>query len=51
MKLVLIVGDSHIPHRASEIPEKFQKMLVRDDNCELNSIDIIIEIDEWIGTQ
>ncbi|KAK1942183.1 Vacuolar protein sorting-associated protein 29 [Phytophthora citrophthora] len=28
MKLVLVVGDNHIPNRASEIPEKFQKMLV-----------------------
>lgn len=28
-QLVLVVGDSHIPHRAAEIPEKFQKMLVR----------------------
>ncbi|KAG6961839.1 hypothetical protein JG688_00008896 [Phytophthora aleatoria] len=27
-ELVLVVGDSHIPNRASEIPEKFQKMLV-----------------------
>ncbi|KAF1781631.1 Metallo-dependent phosphatase-like [Phytophthora cactorum] len=24
----MVVGDSHIPNRASEIPEKFQKMLV-----------------------
>jgi vacuolar protein sorting-associated protein 29 len=23
-----VVGDGHIPHRAAEIPEKFQKMLV-----------------------
>ncbi|ETN10900.1 hypothetical protein PPTG_09954 [Phytophthora nicotianae INRA-310] len=28
-ELVLVIGDSHIPNRASEIPEKFQKMLVR----------------------
>ncbi|TMW59492.1 hypothetical protein Poli38472_004561 [Pythium oligandrum] len=27
-ELVLVVGDSHIPHRAAEIPEKFRKMLV-----------------------
>ncbi|OWZ16984.1 hypothetical protein PHMEG_0009141 [Phytophthora megakarya] len=27
-ELVLVVGDNHIPTRASEIPEKFQKMLV-----------------------
>ncbi|KAL0583570.1 hypothetical protein ABG067_006488 [Albugo candida] len=27
-ELVLVVGDSHIPHRAASIPEKFQKMLV-----------------------
>ncbi|DAZ99296.1 TPA: hypothetical protein N0F65_005464 [Lagenidium giganteum] len=27
-ELVLVVGDSHIPHRAAEIPDKFQKMLV-----------------------
>uniref|UniRef100_K3W8A2 Vacuolar protein sorting-associated protein 29 n=1 Tax=Globisporangium ultimum (strain ATCC 200006 / CBS 805.95 / DAOM BR144) TaxID=431595 RepID=K3W8A2_GLOUD len=27
-ELVLVLGDSHIPHRAAEIPEKFQKMLV-----------------------
>ncbi|EEY62539.1 vacuolar protein sorting-associated protein 29 [Phytophthora infestans T30-4] len=26
-ELVLVVGDSHIPNRASEIHEKFQKML------------------------
>jgi hypothetical protein len=23
------MGDSHIPHRAAQIPDKFQKMLVR----------------------
>jgi len=28
-QLVLVLGDGHIPNRASEIPEKFQKMLVR----------------------
>mmetsp|Transcript_7287 Transcript_7287/g.10855 ORF Transcript_7287/g.10855 Transcript_7287/m.10855 type:complete len:234 (+) Transcript_7287:73-774(+) len=27
-ELVLILGDMHIPQRASEIPEKFQRMLV-----------------------
>ncbi|KAJ0405788.1 hypothetical protein P43SY_003638 [Pythium insidiosum] len=27
-ELVLVLGDGHIPHRAAEIPEKFQKMLV-----------------------
>lgn len=30
VQLVLVLGDSHIPHRAAEIPAKFQKMLVRD---------------------
>jgi vacuolar protein sorting-associated protein 29 len=27
-ELVLVVGDFHMPHRASGIPEKFQRMLV-----------------------
>ena len=27
-ELVLVVGDFHIPHRCSSIPEKFQRMLV-----------------------
>lgn len=27
-ELVLVVGDFHIPHRAANIPEKFQRMLV-----------------------
>jgi vacuolar protein sorting-associated protein 29 len=27
-ELVLVLGDFLIPHRASYIPEKFQKMLV-----------------------
>jgi hypothetical protein len=27
-ELVLVVGDFHIPHRASHIPEKFKRMLV-----------------------
>ncbi|GLE06161.1 hypothetical protein PINS_up015372 [Pythium insidiosum] len=27
-ELVLVLGDSYVPHRAAEIPEKFQKMLV-----------------------
>lgn len=27
-ELVLILGDLHIPHRASKIPEPFQRMLV-----------------------
>ena len=27
-ELVLILGDLHMPHRACDIPEKFQKMLV-----------------------
>ena len=27
-ELALVVGDFHIPHRASGIPEKFQRMLV-----------------------
>lgn len=27
-ELVLVVGDLHIPHRASHIPEKFKRMLV-----------------------
>ncbi|CAH0517432.1 unnamed protein product [Peronospora belbahrii] len=27
-ELVLIVGDSHIPNRTSDLPEKFQKMLM-----------------------
>lgn len=29
LQLVLVVGDLHIPHRAADIPEKFQKILVR----------------------
>jgi vacuolar protein sorting-associated protein 29 len=27
-ELVLVVGDSHIPHRAAGIPEQFKRMLV-----------------------
>ena len=27
-ELVLVIGDFHIPHRASGIPEKFQRMFV-----------------------
>ncbi len=27
-ELALVLGDLHIPHRAADIPEKFQKMLV-----------------------
>lgn len=27
-ELLLVIGDFHIPHRASFIPEKFQKLLV-----------------------
>ena len=27
-ELVLVLGDMHIPHRASAIPEKFKRMLV-----------------------
>lgn len=27
-ELVLVVGDFHIPHRASDIPEKFKKILI-----------------------
>ena len=27
-ELALVVGDFHIPHRATSIPEKFQRMLV-----------------------
>jgi len=28
MQLVLVVGDLHIPHRASSVPAKFRKLLV-----------------------
>jgi vacuolar protein sorting-associated protein 29 len=27
-ELALVIGDFHIPHRATSIPEKFQRMLV-----------------------
>jgi vacuolar protein sorting-associated protein 29 len=33
-ELVLVLGDLNIPHRATDIPEKFKKMLVRNwINC------------------
>lgn len=28
LQLVVVLGDLHIPHRASAIPENFQKMLI-----------------------
>ena len=28
-QLVLVLGDLNIPHRATDVPEKFKKMLVR----------------------
>jgi len=28
VQLVLVVGDLHIPHRASSVPAKFRKLLV-----------------------
>eukprot|EP00003_Mantamonas_plastica_P009735 TRINITY_DN190_c0_g2_i1.p2 TRINITY_DN190_c0_g2~~TRINITY_DN190_c0_g2_i1.p2 ORF type:complete len:204 (+),score=69.32 TRINITY_DN190_c0_g2_i1:316-927(+) len=30
MVLVLVIGDFHIPHRASDIPKQFQELLVPD---------------------